>query len=500
MVHRTLIRLCASHSKPVYSRSYRRGWGRAFVLAAAVFSCAAQAAAGRANYDVDGDGLIEIQSVEDFLSVKDTFSSAKLYSENTGCPSGGCNGYELTADLDFNSVATLSSTHMPISLYGVTFEGNGHSLKNIRALITRTDYMGAFSAIYDSVVRNLVIENINLNNTSGLYTGALAGLVVHSALVNVRATGTVGGYHYTGGLVGVTNRATILGCHFSGVLKPSSVGGGLHKGGLVGSSQGSIIYASSSEGRFDLATIPNPNYELGGLIGVAQGSEIVVASAARFANKNVNVLGNFAASARLYSENSYVVYDEADANTKTAAVIRFYSRGDAQPTQQSFISNLTPNELKCPTSTWDERCSVPALFDGWDGYEDSIGQKVWNLGTSTEYPQIRTDLIFDLADSDKDGVVDLVDRFPKQAAAAVDLDRDNKADFFAADCDSSCQQKSGLRLDDRIDYTPPTSGPTKPVAGALSLESLAILMCGLFRLRRRVQPNADKPFINLATQ
>ncbi|HRH78312.1 MAG TPA: hypothetical protein PK129_13265, partial [Cellvibrionaceae bacterium] len=296
------------------------------------------------------------------------------------------------------------------------------------------------------------------------------------------------------------NATTILGCHFSGVLKPSAVGAGLQKGGLVGSSQGSIIYASSSEGRFDLATTPNPNYELGGLIGVTWGSDIVVASSAWFANKNVNLLGNFVANARLYIENSYVVYEDADANNKTASVIRFYSRGDQQPTQQSFINNLSPSELKCPTSTWDERCSLPGLFDGWDRYEDSIGQKVWNFGTNSEYPNIRADLIFDLADSDKDGIVNLVDHFPEQAAAAVDVDRDNKADFFATDCDSSCQQKSALQLDDRLDYTPPTSGPTKPVAGALSLEFLAILVCGLFPLRRRVQPNANKPFINLATQ
>ena len=67
------------------------------------------------------------------------------------------------------------SSYMPISCMAFTFEGNGHSLKNIRALITRTDYMGAFSALNDSVVRNLIIDNININNSSGLYTGALAG-------------------------------------------------------------------------------------------------------------------------------------------------------------------------------------------------------------------------------------------------------------------------------------------------------------------------------------
>ncbi|MFO1370787.1 MAG: hypothetical protein U1F46_17540 [Marinagarivorans sp.] len=491
MLHRKFIKRFTAHPRLINSRCYRLNWGRACVLATAAFSCSlAQAAAGRANYDVDGDGLIEIQSVEDFVSIKNTFGSAKLYGENTGCPSGGCTGYELMADLDFSFVGNSMTSHSPISLYGVIFEGNGHSLKNIRELTTVTDYMGTFSALTNSVVRNLIIDNININNTSGLYTGALAGQVLDSKLINVRASGTVGGNHYTGGLVGTINGTTILGCHFSGVIKPVSVGAGLQKGGLVGSSQRSIIYASSSEGRFDLATTPNPNYDLGGLIGVAWGNEIVVASSARFANKNVSALGNFAVDARLYIENSYVVYEDADANKKTAAVIRFYSRGDQQPKQQSFINNLSPSELKCPTSTWDERCSVPALLDGWDRYEDSIGQKVWDFGKSGEYPKIRADLIFDLADSDNDGIVDLVDHFPKQAAAAIDVDRDNKADFFAADCDSSCQQKSALQLDDRLDYTPPTSGPSKPVAGAVSLEFLAVLFLGLRGLRKRAMPNA----------
>ena len=450
-----------------------------WIIAALILpSCLVHAAAGRANYDLDGDGLIEIQSVEDFLSIKDTYSSAKLYGENTGCPGERCTGYELTADLNFETVANLSATRTPISLYGVTFEGNGYSLKNINALVTRADYMGVFSSLNDSVVKNLVIDNINLNNSSGLYTGALAGLVLRSKIVNVRASGVVGGYHYTGGLVGVANAVTLLGCHFSGVIKPSAVGGGLHKGGLIGSSQGSAIYASSSEGRFDVASIPNPNYELGGLIGVAQGSEIVVASAARFGNKNVNALGNFAAEARLYIENSYVIFDEADANNKTAAVIRFYSRGDRQPNKQSFISNVTPNELKCAKSTWAPSCKEPALFDGWDKYQDSIGQRIWDFGQAGEYPKIRADLMFELTDTDADGVIDLVDRFPNQAAAAVNVDRDNQADFFAANCDQACQQKSGLMLDASLNYTPPTTGPAQPAAGAITWGQLFMLLLG----------------------
>ncbi len=457
------------------------------VLAAWVLTCSmVQAAAGRANYDLDGDGLIEIQTLEDFLAIKDTFSSAKLYGENTGCANGRCVGYELTEDLDFGTLTNLSSTRTPISLYSMVFEGNGHSLKNINALITRTDYMGVFSSLNDSVVKNLVIENINLNNSSGLYTGALAGLVLRSKLVNVRATGVVGGYHYTGGLVGVANAVTMLGCHFSGVIKPAGIGSGLPKGGLIGSSQDTTLYASSSEGRFDVAGFPNPNYELGGLIGVAQGNEIVVASAARFANGNVNALGNFAADARMYIENSYSVFDEVAPNNKTAAVIRFYARAGTQKESQSYIQNLLPNELKCPKSTWSPNCSEPALLDGWDKYQDSVGQRIWDFGSAGEFPKIRADLMFELSDTDGDGIVDLVDRFPGQAAAAVDLDRDNKADFFAANCDQACQQKSDLVLDTGLNYTAPTSGTAQPAAGAIAWWQLFMVLLGAgFMVRSR---------------
>ena len=109
-----------------------------------------------------------------------------------------------------------------------------------------------------------------------------------------------------------------------------------------------------------------------------------MASSARFANKNVNLLGNLVANARLYIENSYVVYEDADANNKTASVIRFIPEVTSS-LRNRVLSIISPSELKCPTSTWDERCSVPGLFDGWDRYEDSIGQKVWNFGTNGEY-------------------------------------------------------------------------------------------------------------------
>jgi len=488
MPHYTFAKLFLPLQQAAHSHSQIHRWSKGFVFAAAALSCTlAQAAAGRANYDADGDGLIEIYTLEDFLSIKDSFSSAKLYGENTGCSNGRCSGYELMADLDFATMPNAGNERIPFTLAGFTFDGNHHSIKNLSVSTNRGTYVGLFNTLSDSIIKNLLIENVYIKNTQLNYTGALAGLVTKSRIINVDVTGQVAGYHYTGGLVGVLSTSTVLNCHFSGTITALGVGGGLAKGGLIGSSDSSVIYASSSEGQFISPSQLNPNFELGGLIGVTWGREIVAASYARFTNHNVNIIGNFAAVPQLFVENSYALFDDLNPSAKTAAVIRFYSQGEAQPTKQSYIRTLSPDELKCPRSSWDERCSVPALFDGWDKYEDSIGQKVWDFGASGEYPKIRADLIFDLADSDNDGVVDVVDRFPKQAAAAVDADRDTKADFFAANCDQTCQQNSGLQLDDRLEYTPPTSGPAKPVAGALSIINLVCLMLGVGLFRRSVR-------------
>jgi hypothetical protein len=152
------------------------------------------------------------------------------------------------------------------------------------------------------------------------------------------------------------------------------------------------------------------------------------------------------------------------------------------------VNKFTPTQLKCPQSAWDERCSPADIFAGWEQYQDSLGQSVWDFGSNTAYPKIRADLMFDLTDTDKDGVIDVADRFVTNAAAFRDSDRDNKPDEWAANCDQACQQASGLELDKQVEYKPKkpdTTPPAAPIAGALTRVDIAALVAGLLLWHRR---------------
>ena len=61
------------------------------------------AESGRADYDLDDDGLIEINDLADLDEIRNNLDGTSLYENTAGCPAAGCNGFELTSDLDFDT-------------------------------------------------------------------------------------------------------------------------------------------------------------------------------------------------------------------------------------------------------------------------------------------------------------------------------------------------------------------------------------------------------------
>lgn len=455
------------------------------------------AQAERDSYDVDGDGLLEIRSIEDFLAIQSSFGSAKLYGESSGCPTSGCIGYELVADLDFAAVPESQTLTSPY-LYGLVFEGNNHVIQNLTARFNGEG--GLFHTIENSVVRNLVLENVAFSQTD-YYLGAIAAISLKSSLVNVRVTGNLRGSHYTGGLLGVAHETAILDCHFSGAIEPTFVGASLGKGGLVGNGENVMVYASSAEGRFALQSVPQVNHELGGIIGTTHSSNTIVASYAHFENIAVNLIGNIAGTAiGVTVESSYSIVDPTDNPNSQAVSVQFYSRSDLQADAISHIDSVSPVALQCPQSEWDSRCEHAGLFHNWQLHKDSVGQMVWDFGSSTDFPRIRDGLISDLQDSDGDGILDVLDRFPLQAAASEDFDKDGQPDRWHADCDAQCQASSGLQLDANIKYPVRVEVEERPSAGGFSFIELLFgcaVLGAITHLRRRSnlpavgsQPNA----------
>lgn len=462
----------------------------------ALVAAMANAQSGRSDYDTDDDGLIEIRSVEDFLAMPDAAKGAiKLYESAAGCPESGCIGYELVSDLDFSSLANVRLP-MPF-LYYTIFEGNEHTIQNLDTDRFAGPAFGLFEFVHGSVIRNLKIENVALAAPGAEYLGTLTPLLISSTIVNVQVSGTLRGQHYTGGLAGVSTGSVVLSSHFSGTIQPAHIAlvdASFGMGGLVGNGENTVIFASSAEGKFELNATPVNNFALGGLIGTTHSHNSIIASYANFENVKVNLVGNLAAQAPVTIESSYSIYNGDGSGT--AAVVEFYSKLPSQAEVVSAVDSAALADLACPQSELDERCDYPDLLQGWQAHRDSIGQEIWNFGSSTDLPVIHQDLEFDLTDSDQDGALDLLDRFPENAAAVLDFDRDGKPDLWWQDCDAECQAASGLTLDDKVQYPSKPEDPGQDdhsKGGSFALFEFWMLMglnCTLILAGRRCRINS----------
>ena len=143
------------------------------------------------DIDRDDDGLIEICDIEGLNAIRYQLdgtgyrTSTDTTKITTGCKAGGCNGYELVRDLDFNDDASYSSTAnkviytvddyedsadsgwQPIGyytddgdddndyqLFNSLFEGNGHTISNLMINRSDADYAVGLFGLYGRQFRN----------------------------------------------------------------------------------------------------------------------------------------------------------------------------------------------------------------------------------------------------------------------------------------------------------------------------------------------------------
>ena len=209
--------------------------------------------------DKDGNGLIEIDNLTklDNIRYNTLGTSYKTSSTDTGstegCPSGGCNGYELTENLNFdkdgdgstwtessgvysldaddstsyfNTSNINSGGWQAIPSFSAIFEGNGHMINNLAAISSNVN-LGLFGEVTASAeVRNLHITRafFKNNSTAGtdinfITTGILAGRSSGS-ITAVITTGVIvannGNYDNVGGLVGYQGGGSITASYATG--------------------------------------------------------------------------------------------------------------------------------------------------------------------------------------------------------------------------------------------------------------------------------------------
>ena len=276
----------------------------------------------RVDYDRDDDGLIEVADLGRLDAIRfdpdgdatvgsggspriPTSALADAYDaaypdrlHGMGCH-GGCIGYELTADLDFDTNGSGAAdagdrfwndglgwepiggasflfgqglfAYYTNDFFHAVFEGNGHAISGL--FIDRgASAVGAFSSfnvgLFATVERGGTVRNVRVLGATvvgGERVGTIAGSSAGPVL-GVVATGTVKGHVDVGGVVGnVSLFGDAVGGSIHNTHAHADVTGNRMVGGLVGRNEGSVL-ASYATG--DVGGEAN----VGGLAGLSFGS------------------------------------------------------------------------------------------------------------------------------------------------------------------------------------------------------------------------------------
>jgi hypothetical protein len=136
------------------------------------------------------------------------------------------------------------------------YNGNFHTIKNLKRWVPRLDYLGFFGRIdAGAVISNLGLTNVNFYGTN--YVGGLVGYSNNSTVTNCYVTGSVNGdNNYVGGLVGYIYSGTITNAYST-----ANVNGTNYVGGLLGD-----VASGTVTNAYSLGTVGGV-YKVGGLVG-----------------------------------------------------------------------------------------------------------------------------------------------------------------------------------------------------------------------------------------
>ena len=333
------------------------------------------------DYDADADGLIEVRTLAQLDSVRHDLDGDGVPAEagaaahaaafagaldGLSC-AGGCRGYELVADLDFDTNGSGDadaddaywndgSGWLPIGTaaepFAAVFEGNGRVIR--RLFVARGDDAGLFGATASpSLVARVGLLGVDATGAGS--AGALAGR--NGGLVTaVWATGRVSGTGAAGGLAGI-NTGDIGGSYAA-----VAVSGGRQAGGLAGVNDGSLAGVHAT-GRV------SGTEAVGGLVGRHGGK--LTASYATGRVRGGDAAGGLVGAVSEPGTVTASYWDTETSGLRSSAAGR----------------GLTTSALQRPTAYGGPYAAWNVDVDG-----DDVVDGPWHLGTAAQYPVLALDV------------------------------------------------------------------------------------------------------------
>src|SRR5690554_1823324 len=391
----------------------------ALALTLSLFSITGHAAP-RTTVDIDGNGLIEINDLADLNEIRKNLEGKALYGSSQGCPADGCVGFELKADLDFdtNGDGKIDAND--------EYWNNGEGWEPIGSSSSN-----AFKAVFEG--NGHVIRNLNINRA--FYVG-LFGYADNATIRRVGLTGTltqITGQSYVGKILGYGTPTHLQGVFASGILLSSSTSS-TRMGGVAGY----LTSNSTIEDSFSTASVTAKYTWVGGLVGNLYNSTVNRAfSTGRVSNDGATTytggLIGYASSSTV--TQSYWAIDSSGQS----------SSGGTSNSNPSYFG-ITLAELGCASASNNTSCvSGKTLFENWPTGAAANDGIAWVFdgnglpALSLNGKQYR--------DRDGDGYLDQDDQWPDNYAAAIDFDKDGYFDRWTLGCDDECVANSGLTLD-----------------------------------------------------
>lgn len=201
--------------------------------------------------EIQAPGIYDLQDLKDF---RDAWNANKAEGISNGkydkWMDKTTNTVNLHADIDLGNEEWTPIGNATAPFTTITFDGNGHTISNLKETNKGISYGGFFGYVQETTVKGLTVKNAMLTVTA--ISGVIAGYLKSGTISNCHVTGTstVSNGPFSAGIAGyMVESSTIEGCSVSNLTIPENS----YNAGIAvndGSSNGTIIACSVSDCSF----------------------------------------------------------------------------------------------------------------------------------------------------------------------------------------------------------------------------------------------------------